>query len=445
MAEVKAFGGLRYSTKAGELARLVCPPYDIISEQQRMAYLAANSNNLIRLELPREGNDPYKQAGEVLSSWLDTGILAVDKQPAIYIYEEEFEAYGQRKTLKGINCLVKLEEFSQGVVLPHEETLSKAKQDRFNLMKACGCNFSPVYSLYFDEDANIYSAIDRLSQGKPDEEFTDEDGVIHRLWVVTDPQACADICSGFADKKLYIADGHHRYETALNYRRWLHEQGIEAPVGDYIMMTLVNMEHDGLVVFPTHRIIKDLPQFELKETLGRCEKYFEIKEKTCAIDAVMNYTDGTGSVLSDGSKGSSISFELGRRYDEGNISFALYAGGDSFFELTLRNKNQLAELLPEKSKAYCELDVAVLHSLVLEECFGIDKENMANQKNLVYTRDAQEAIDEVDSSKANCAFIINPTRVDQIAAVAAAGDKMPQKSTYFYPKIITGMVMNKIR
>ena len=423
MAEIRAFKALRFDTeKAGAIEELVCPPYDIISEEQRQEYLYRNQNNIIRLELPK-GDEPYKTAGEVLKKWLDSGVLKKDSEDAVYIYEEEFSINGIHAKFKGCIVRVKIEEFSKGVVLPHEETLSKAKEDRFNLMKATNCNFSQIYSLYMDSEHKIVNRLDKLSDCKPEIELTDGDKVTHRLWIVTDKDEINAICSDFADKKLYIADGHHRYETALNYRNYCRENGIGDGGEDYVMMMLVDMEHDGLVVLPTHRLVRDLESFDKEKILNDCKEYFDVSEE------------------SDVSNAESKLKEL---YDEGKKAFAFYSGDKGYNLLVLKDEKVIEKLLPNKSRAMQGLDVTVLHTLVLEKIFGIDAENMAKQINLTYTRLFDEAIESVDTGKAQCAFILNPTRVTEIRDVAAAGEKMPQKSTYFYPKLITGLVMNKL-
>ena len=423
MAEIRAFKALRFDTeKAGAIEELVCPPYDIISEEQRQEYIYRNPNNIIRLELPK-GDEPYKTAGEVLKKWLDRGILKKDSEDAVYIYEEEFSINGIHAKFKGCIVRVKIEEFSKGVVLPHEETLSKAKEDRFNLMKATNCNFSQIYSLYMDSEHKIINRLDKLSECKPEIELTDGDEVTHRLWIVTDKDEINAICGDFADKKLYIADGHHRYETALNYRNYCRENGIGDGGEDYVMMMLVDMQHDGLVVLPTHRLVRDLESFDKEKILNDCKEYFDVSEE------------------SDVSNAESKLKEL---YNEGKKAFAFYSGDKGYNLLVLRDEKVIGELLPNKSKATQGLDVTVLHTLVLEKIFGIDAENMAKQINLTYTRLFDEAIESVDTGKAQCAFILNPTRVTEIRDVAAAGEKMPQKSTYFYPKLITGLVMNKL-
>lgn len=425
MAEIRPFRALRFDTQAaGNIQELTCPPYDIISEEQRNQYLKTNEHNVIRLELPRDEN-PYEEAGSLLRQWEQQGILKQDDQEGLYIYEEEFQAHGKTMRVKGIICRVKLEEFFKGVVLPHEETLSKAKADRFQLMKATFCNFSQIYSLYMDPQHKTPDKINRLSQGTPEVEMQDGDGVIHRLWIVTDPQEIREVCSDFAQRKLYIADGHHRYETALNFRDDCRKQGLakEGDAVDYVMMMLVDMENSGLVVFPTHRLVRGLSSFDETAVKQACREYFLVEDRTDI---------------------STIEGELNALYQQGKKAFAFYTGKDRWTLLVLKDMDAVRKLLPQASAATQGLDVTVLHSLVLEKIFGIDKENMAQQINLTYTRDFQEAITSVEKAESQCAFILNPTRVTEIRDVAAAGEKMPQKSTYFYPKLITGLVMNQM-
>ncbi len=426
MAVIKPFKGMRFDTeKAGELKSLCCPPYDIISEEQRKEFIAQNEYNVIRLELPREGEDVYARAGEVLDMWRDQGVLIYEDRPAIYVYEMEFNAYNKRRSVKGIIARVKVEPFSKGVILPHEFTLSKAKTDRFNLMKATNCNFSQIYALYMDSEHTTLNTIDELSTGDAPYEFTDDDRITHRLWVITDEDVIEKLCADFEDRKLYIADGHHRYETAVNYRDYCRENGIsnEGDAQDYQMMYLVDMEHPGLVVFPTHRMVRDLPNFDKNIVLDGCKEYFETEK----FDSVGN-----------------MNTLLSKKYKEGKKAFAFYVGKGEWYMLTLKDIGVMSSVLPDLSAASQQLDVSVLHSLILEKTMGIDKENMANQINLTYTKFFEEAIIKVDKGEFQCSFILNPTRVTEIRDVAAEGEKMPQKSTYFYPKMITGMVMNDI-
>ena len=418
MAQIRPFRALRYDTeKAGAIEALVCPPYDIISEAEREALLQKSPYNMVRLELPR-GDDPYAQAGALLKEWRDSGVLKTDMDEGIYIYEEEFSekvTYGEKKALRGMICRVRLEDFSAGVVLPHEETLSKAKEDRFRLMEATGCNFSQIYSLYQDPQHVTRKRLDALASTCPPRYEFSDGLVTHRLWVVNDPVSIEALRKDFADRKLYIADGHHRYETALRYRE-------HHPEADHVMMMLVDMEDPGLVVFPTHRLLSELNDFDPAALPERCGDFF----------AAELYSDRKGAEAA-----------LSEFYNAGQHAFG-YFDGAQWYTLLLQDIKVMDGILPEMSDAYRHLDVSILHSLVLERLLGIDRENMAAQKNLSYTRSAEEAEQSVREGKSQCCFLLNPTRVEEIGAVAAAGEKMPQKSTYFYPKLITGLVMNPL-
>ncbi len=426
MAEIRPFCALRFTESAGPLEELICPPYDIISEEQRKAYLQTNKNNIIRLELPRDEADPYGEAEKTLRAMLDAGVLKQDEQPALYVYEIEFSLENnpnERYRLHGMVGQVHLEEFDKGIVLPHEETLSKAKEDRLNLMKATGCNFSDVYSLYNDATGNVQKVLAAAMEQTPLCEVTDEAGLTHRLWAITDADALLAITTQLADTKLYIADGHHRYETAINYRNYLREHG--TPVGensDYIMMMVVEMSHPGLVVFPTHRLLRGLENFSAEAVTAACADDFYIKEMPlCALHEQLN-----------------------KAYEAGEKAFGFYSGGNTATLMTLKDTAVMDRLLPQLSVASRHLDVNVLHTLVLERLLGIDKANMAQQINLTYTRSLHEALDGVNNGHYQASFILNPTRVSEIRDVAAAGEKMPQKSTYFYPKLITGLTMNRV-
>lgn len=415
MAEIRPFRALRYTALAGDISQCVCPPYDIISPEERAALIEKNEYNLVRLELPR-GENRYAEAGATLREWLKKGVLARDEKPGLYIYRELFEVAGRQYVLTGLVGLAKLYDFSEKVILPHEETLKKAKADRFELMCATGCNFSSVYSLYRDESGVIAQVVAKKTAEPPLCDFTDGENVTHRLWKLESGEELDAVCGTLAGKQLFIADGHHRYETALNYREHLKNSGLPVGSADSVLMTMVDMDDKGLVVFPTHRLVVDMPVDEAK-VAACCEKDFTLEKR------------GLKTLEADLAAGA-----------DGHV-FAMYTGGESYTLLRLKKERE-GEIIDGRSAAYSDLDVSVLHSYILERALGIDKENMANQKNLRYTRSAAEALDSVRKGGAAAAFVINATKVAQIKAVALAGDKMPQKSTYFYPKLITGLVMN---
>lgn len=424
MAEVKALKALRFTERAGDISKNVCPPYDIISEEERLDYIKTSENNIIRLEKP-VGDNAYENAKKLYLEMSDKGIIDCDEKKGIYVYEEEFDALGNRYKIKGIFVRVRLEEFDKKVVLPHEETLSKAKQDRFDLMCSTFCNFSPIYCMYTDEKREISSLVDVMSEGKAEVEFTARDGVIQRIWKCEDESVTDKVEELFKDKQLFIADGHHRYETGLRFRNHLIDKGVikdRDHDANFIMMFLIDMENSGLVVFPTHRMVTGLSNFDLDKALCGMKQYFDVTEIAEAdIDAKLSENaDNKANVLVA---------------PDGKFYLSVMKAGAG---------KKLSEMNPDKSDSYKGLDVTVLHSLILENVLGIDKENMAQQINLKYTRDKDEAIEAVKSGKANCSFIINATKVEEIKAVALANEKMPQKSTYFYPKLITGLVMNRL-
>ncbi len=388
MANVKPFSALMYNfSKSGKPEELCCPPYDIIPDTS--VWKNKNPYNVISLEKP-EGATPYADAKETLKRWLAEDILCYDEAPAFYLYEESYVFNNQRQSISGIMSRVELTDYSEGVIKPHENTLSGAKVDRYELMMATHCHFSPVYALYNDAQHEVLAITGRYKATEPRIEFLMPDGIVHRLWSISSPRDCAAIEAVFASKALYIADGHHRYETSLKVSKELGEQ-----VSPYIMMLLVDMSHPGLLVLPTHRIVHDIPDFDAEALLKKLENDFSIeKSDTLAFNAVVMHVN------------------------------------DVSYRLTL------------KDESFNGLDVSILHDYILQPHLGIDAANMAAGKNLSYTRDVKDAVDAVNNGTAQCAFILNPTRVEQIKQVSDAGEKMPQKSTYFYPKLITGLVMN---
>lgn len=436
MAKIIPFKGLRYDEKkVGGLENVVTPPYDIISPEQQRAYYEKHPNNVIRLEYgaeyetDNETDNRYTRAASFLNKWIDEGVLKFEDKQCLYLYEQKFFAIGQELTYRGFVTLTQLEEFSKGIILPHEETLSKAKTDRFNLMNATHANFSQVYCLYIDEEKKINAIIEEITAVKPDISFKSEDNIEQNLWVVRDDEIIKRVQEGFSDKQLFIADGHHRYETALNFRNKMREENPgwkEDDLFNYVMMMLVDMDDRGLIVFPTHRLVNNVNMDEVM-TVSLLKDNFD-------IDKII--VDKNPEMLCE----AIIRDLIMIREKKG---FALYFGDEYYYRLSLHDTSVMEKFLPGKSKAYQNLDVSILHTLILDRIFGIDTENLANQSNLTYTRDALEAIKAVQDGSQQCAFILNATKVHEIKDVSLAGEKMPQKSTYFYPKLITGLVMNK--
>lgn len=436
MAKVIPFRGTRYNTEIFKnLDDVTAPPYDIIPPNGQQELYDKDEHNIIRIDYgmefdtDTESDNRYTRSASYLNKWIEEQVLIKEDKPAFYIYEQIFSLGGkQAHSFKGLLSLVELREFADKVVLPHEFTISKAKTDRLNLMRATGANTSPVYSLYLDDEETIARIIEKNSDGEPDLTFTTDEGVIQNIWIVKEDEVISKISKLFEDKQIFIADGHHRYETALNYRNERHAAD-GTPVGsadyDYIMMMLVSMSNSGLFVFPTHRLIRDIPRFDETMLIGALTEEFSVSK--------IYFTEGDyASIITD---------RLSNTVDE--KLFAVYTGGNYYYLLNLKSTDSIDKLIQDQSDAYKHLDVTILHKMILEMHLGIDDENMKSQKNLVYTRDAAEAVSEVKSGKYQCAFLINPTKISEIREVALANEKMPQKSTYFWPKLVTGIVINK--
>lgn len=442
MALISPFKGLRYNTeKVNDLSLVTTPPYDVISSQSQQKYYDLNDNNIIRIELGQEYagdneiNNKYSRAGNFLNDWIKNGILVYEEKPAVYIYEQDFHvSEWEIKTRRGLICLVKLAEFSEGIVLPHEFTLSRAKVDRFNLMNATQADISQIFSLYNGNNNVSLILEDCIENNPPEINYINDENITERVWVITDSEIISKICSSFSDKQLFIADGHHRYETALNFRN---KSASENPdhTGqepyNYVMMTLVDMDDPGLVVLPTHRVLKNLQEYDTQAFLTFAQRYFHIDK----IEFNKSYHFG---YIPEQIR---VSLEQSGEF---NKSFGYYDRSEGwYYILTLKDMSIVEKALSDKSPAYRNLDVSILQSLILELYFNLDAKTMANQTNLSYTRDIGQAIEWVDNKTHQCAFFLNPTQVHQIKDVSLANEKMPQKSTYFYPKLTTGLVIYK--
>lgn len=437
MAKVIPFCGTRYNTEMFKnLDDVTAPPYDIISRQEQEELFNKNEHNIIRVDYApecdgdSESDNRYTRSGAYLKKWIEEQALIRESKPAFYIYEQIFSLSDGKPahSLKGILSLVELREFADKVVLPHEETISKAKTDRLNLMRATGANTSPIYSLFLDEEEKIASLIEENSDGEPDITFMTSEQIMQNIWIIDDKKITAQITRLFEDKQIFIADGHHRYETALNYRKERHEaEG--TPIGgadyDYVLMMLVSMTNSGLFVFPTHRMVRDIDRFDETMVIGFLTDAFTASK--------IYFTEGDyASIITD---------RLANTVDE--KLFAMYTGENYYYLLKLKDFKYIDGEISDKSDAYKHLDVTILHKLILEKYFDIDEENMRNQKNLVYTREAADAVRAVQNGDYQCAFLINPTKLSEIREIALENEKMPQKSTYFWPKLVTGLVINK--
>ena len=423
MAEFLPFQGLRYNHRKVQLSNVLAPPYDVVKGNMRDELVARSPYNVIEIELPEgEGDAKYGNAAEILQSWRNINILKLD-DPGFYVYEQEFAVPGSGdiKKRRGVLGALRLEEFGKGVQ-PHEHTLSGPKQDRLKLLRATEANISPIFGLYNDADGWSNALLDVVCQGKPDGEATDGDGIIHRLWHVTDDETVNAVVASLEEESILIADGHHRYETALNYRNecaaaaseWTGEEG-----GNWVMMMCVSTNDPGLIILPTHRAVKNVDSAKVLQLPGELEKYFDVKPLPFdQLEEAIN--------------------------SESNPSIGVILQ-NATYQVTLKEGNaHLDAMDKERSTAYNELDVTVLHRLILENQLEVDAQKLADGEHVSYTIHAADAREKVLSGEAQAAFLLRSTRSEQVSDVADAGDKMPQKSTYFYPKLATGMVIRPL-
>ena len=425
MLDVRPFRGLCYNpVKIAQMGDVVTPPYDVISPEQRAEYLRRSPYNVARLILP-DGEDPYANARNTLSAWISQEILIQDQEPGIYCYHQTFQTpEGEEKTRKGFLALVRLEEFDRGVVLPHESTLSSPKEDRLKLLRACKTNFSPIFGLYSDPEQKLESLLEPLTEAPPRAKVVDDAGITNLLWRITDPAALEAVQAGMKDRWVLIADGHHRYESCLIYRNEMAAENPdpEAPF-QFTLMFLTNIDHPGIEVLPYNRGILNLPKFEPPSVLKKAGKYFDIRE--------FEDRDPAENAL--------------RKEGKNTIAFvAQLRDSKSFYLFKLKPHAKLEDFYPpETPEAVRRLDVNVLHKVFIEQILGISDADVREQKYIKYYKDAREERRDFEAGRLQIAFFLNPTRVDQVVEVSRAGARMPQKSTFFYPKLMTGFVMNK--
>ena len=429
MAKIHPFKALRYDPAKVSPAQVVTQPYDKISPAMQDRYYAASPYNLVRIILgkPEAGDDDqnnvYTRAAASLQHWQDEHVLVRDADPSIYLYTQTFKVPGDpaetQLERRGFIAAGQLEEYDKKVVFRHEQTLSKPKADRLNVLKATQSHFGQIFMLYSDPAGDVDSA---LQQSRPpDVEVRDEYDVTHRMWKVSDPATIAKVQAAMDDKKLIIADGHHRYETALNYRNEMRQRGggnANAPY-ERLMMTFVNMDSPGLVVLPTHRVVFGLEGFDVAAMNAKLSKYFDVEDLGSATDV-----NSAMDLLREAGK-------------QGSALLAVTAQGS--YLLRSRPK-QDSPALAGQSERQRELDVVQLHKLVLEEALGMSEEDIRNQKHLKYVREAKEAVEEVGKG-ANVAFLMNPVRMQQVRDIAFGGEVLPQKSTDFFPKLLSGLTI----
>ncbi len=440
MATIAPFRGVVFNqAKAGALAELVCPPYDIISHDQQQALYRRNAHNVIRLEYglespgDTESDNRYSRAAATFEDWSRAGILRRDEEPAFYVYEMEYRTGGKTRKLRGFICLVRIEDYDAGVVRPHETTLSGPKTDRLNLLRACKASFSQVFSLFSDPRGTVAAVLGKTA-GRPAMEVSAADGVVHRIWPLTDQAALDLVTDALRDQQIFIADGHHRYDTALNYRneRRKAAAGFTGQEGfNFLPMFLARIEDPGLTILPAHRALFNLEDFHPRKFEEDLNRYFDIER----IDF---------DKRSEAADRRTVLETLAHRADHTHIFGMRVKGEHSYYLLTLRSESDMENIVPGKSAAYRGLDVSILHHLIIDRLLGIKMETHKLGLNIEYIKDADEAIKRVADGDVDVVFLMNPTKVSEVRDVAATGERMPQKATYFYPKLLTGLVMHKI-
>jgi len=445
MAKIIPFKGILYNKeKIRDIKDVVAPPYDVISPAEQEELYKRHENNVVRLILGKESdsdtpdNNRYTKARDSFDSWQRDSILIKDAFPSIYVYSQEYhlgETEGfEKKRRLGFIALSKLEDFGEGKIHPHENTLAKPKEDRLKLMQHCNANFSSIFGLFSDPSKRIDSVLKDYMRHSPLYDMVDDAGMRHTLWAIRDNRAIKIITSVMSDKQIFIADGHHRYETAINYRNEMRGKlpdfsGEE--LYNYVMMYFTNTNSEGLSILPIHRLVSNLSDFDKKKIVEKAGEFFNIEK--------LSFNESDEKTVKQ-----KLFSDIKERGEKEHI-FGMYLGNDEYLLLTLKDEDVLDRLITNsRHPSWKKLDVTILHTLLIEKVLRISEKNLAEQKNITYTISGDEAIKDVKAGKYQIALFLNPTKIEDVKDVAAAGEKMPQKSTFFYPKLITGLVMNKL-
>lgn len=428
MAEIQPLTALHYDPAvAGSLQQLVAPPYDVIDAADRAALVAQSPHNVVRVDLPEPpdaGEDRYAHAAALLAEWIAEGVVTQDETPAIWALTQDYSAPdGRQLTRRGFLCRVRVEEYGAGRIRPHERTHPGPKQDRLDLTRATTANLSPIFSLYSDPGNTAWSALTpHVRTSAPFGEATDADGTVNRLWRVTEPNAIETVVEAVAPAELLIADGHHRYETA---RAYAEEIGGEGP-HRWVLMCLVALEDPGLTVFPTHRLVTGIENDpERQEALDRTiRERFDVSE-----------LPDEGSLVPDPRRGDER-VQIGYMDAIARVPYLLSLNDDG--------EQAVDELLAGRSDPYRRLDTAVLEAVILKGALGMTDDQIDHRDGLDYARDFGEAIDALGGGDFDAGFFMAPTPVEHVQEVAESGESMPPKSTYFFPKVPTGLVFNPL-
>ncbi|MCL5959655.1 MAG: DUF1015 domain-containing protein [Chloroflexi bacterium] len=440
MAEIRPFKGLRYSPDfADSMDQVTAPPYDVISPEQQRALYARSEHNVIRLEfgLEFEGDSPpdnrYTRARELFEQWLRDGVLVADRKPSMYLYQHEFEFRGSRRARRGVMAGLRLEDPDSGIVLPHEDTLDKPLGDRLDLMRACHANFSPVFGLFEDKNAHVAGLLEAVAASTPVIKVNGSGGEAHTVWIVEEPALLRALAEAIAPSPVFIADGHHRYKTALRYRdevRAANPRFTGDEAYNYVMALLVELSDPGLVILPTHRVVAR-----------------DLSDSACPIEQKLSDLFEVQHFPANGDPGATAGRILQHMESAGSASvFGVYGLREGHFSLLLaRNDDGIRDAMPRTSSAaWRSLDVSVLKAVVLERALGISEEDLVREGGIEYVADEVAAVRAVGEGKASLAWFLRPATVQQVRDVALASDRMPRKSTYFHPKPLTGLVLNHL-
>ncbi len=439
MAEIRPFKGIRYNTNKVKLEEVITEPYDRIPPPLQEDYYRRNPKNFVRIILGKEDEpehpekDKYKRARIYLDEWLKENILIREDQEVFYLYEQEYRIFGQKLKRLGLITRVKLEEFSSRKVLPHEKTFPKHKIDRLNLLRATNTNTGQIFLLYKDDDLRVDSAVKKALEGAEiGAEVDDEDDFSHKLWIIKDREAIENIQKAMADKVLIIADGHHRYETSLNFQKEkLAELG--SIKGDepfnYIMMTLFRLDDPGLVILPTYRLVKGLDKLNPESFKDTLSPYFDIQEVSVAGPEEKETLAKVQDIVNRESH-----------------TFAAFVGDfEKYYLFQLKSEGMLdKEIDDEKSKEWKRLDVAILHSLIIDKLHSLSTAPFSLENNVSYIRNLERGLKKVSDGEFQMIFLLRPAQLDQIRQVVEQGELMPQKSTDFFPKLKSGLVLNPL-
>jgi uncharacterized protein (DUF1015 family) len=419
MADVQPLRALHYEPSVvGPLADVVAPPYDVIDAGQRAELVSRSPFNVVAVDLPQGDPDPYAAARELFESWQLQGALARDGEPALWAHTQDYSGPdGQRRTRRGFFCRVRIEGYGAGRVRPHERTHPGPKEDRLRLTRATRANISPIFSLYSDPTNAAWTALEPATAQRPWGEVSDRDGTVHRLWRVSDRQAIAAVQAATRDSELLIADGHHRYETMQAYAEEVGGDGEHS----YILMCLVALEDPGLTVFPTHRLVRGLDDDRRKTLEATLARDFDISRVPA-------------EQLAPPPRQGSTPLELGY----------ITSADEQAYRLILKDQAIADEALSGHSEAYRHLDTGALETLLLKGALGLSDDDISHFNGLFYARDTAEAIAMVRSGEYDAAFLVRPTPIEQVRDIAAEGENMPPKSTYFFPKLLTGLLFNPL-